>query len=197
MPDETPAPWYRLHWLTWVVLVAQLWAIYDCRNLERFGGIWERDYDYVVLGWPFAERIWAWSRYIGRGTGSNEFFYLPLALNLSLYAAMLTATAFVLENWLQRPSIVRVGLGDMGWITFTVAALLAIWLRWPAIHDLTEAAGLSLFWVFGQWSLFDHSDPYGIFQLRTYLMLFGTACVIHVSAWALLEAVRRTVLVRT
>lgn len=113
-------PWYRLHWLTWVLLLVVGWSLV-AENLAKqiwlppFGQLLPAGIVLSSQGWPF---------YFGGGTydsyDNSRLIaiddFLHLTLNILIALSILASTAFTSESYFRRQS---------KWHQFSIQSVLA------------------------------------------------------------------------
>ncbi len=110
--DSAPKrPWYRLHWVTWVVMAVVVWS-FTGRQVQRDFGGGTQDFVATVnwwyLGWPvwhLEEKETDVGIVFGMPPRGSEFKWRPVGilLNVASGLLLLTATVFVVESWLRDP----------------------------------------------------------------------------------------------
>lgn len=188
MDSASKRPWYRLHWLTWVIAVTVL-AVFVSRQLEKelvlgignLGMYSQRS----SVGWPFqhAEVVDSGAMTMtGPGpivprTASTtyEWFVWPLVANCSFSFLFVASTTLVCECWLRRERRLQINLRQSLVALAILGVLLTLSRPWTVGYRDLDRENFEM-----EWSLI------GIADLTTPLrwpLLIALGCTIYSLAW--------------
>jgi hypothetical protein len=128
------APWYRLHWVTWVVMAVMI-AVLAALQLERHFGIGAQSAGYThwwYLGWPWAHLELVESGVVaGPGTHLPRLFeyrwrWSVLGFNLLACLVIWGSTTYVVESWLRSANRLQFNLRALLVSTGVVAVMLSL-----------------------------------------------------------------------
>ena len=118
-------PWYRLHWVTWVVLLIVGWAIGWCQvddtrqtQFNRSGFV---SAYFASHGWPFKALVERYSLWGIRTFDVELVNSVALALDVALSFILLGSTALVSERWIRGPKRLQLQLKTLLSVTAVVA----------------------------------------------------------------------------
>jgi hypothetical protein len=161
-------PWYRLRWVTWLMLVVVGSALIYAQLQGRADG-YESSFGYeisTVYGWPVAQfTVTEYGLYDLPLLGTpgpnyaHQWHWLAAAVNVAVALAFLGSTAFVLEKWLRSPKRLQFSLRSLLIVSAVIGILLALLsqtkdahlgslafdldlappLRWPLVLGLANA----------------------------------------------------------
>ena len=191
MDSAVKRPWYRLHWVTWVVTLAVVAALFQCEFEEHFGiGAHTSGYtEWSYFGWPHAHLELAESgSFVGAGTKLPRSFeyrwrWSVLAFNLLVCCAIVGSTIGVAESWLRSPNRRQFNLRALLAFTGVVATML-----WLLVNSewLFQSRDELFRWVHA--SLVDWDD---LEQPFRWPVVLGIGCTIYSLGWLALTLLRR------
>ena len=177
--DSTPKrPWYRLHWLTWLVLGLVLLVLAPRQRAEFHsyllagtGYLWKASY----CGWPLVDLNIKETVALG-GTARPKVEYhwrgVPLAVNLLICSALAISTVFVTERLVRARPRMQFSIRSLLILISVVAILLTMmsneFIHEPDISDRSRRA--LMYWM-------ELKNP-----LR-WPLLFALGCTIYSSGW--------------
>jgi hypothetical protein len=188
MDSAVKRPWYRLHWVTWVVLAVVMAALVY-RELEptRFDGghfltkSGRISFSEVEFGWPFPYSV-RWESEVSSFQYSFPWQMQIVTIDAIFCCLVASCTARVVEGWLRSSAMWRVSLRSMMGTTFLIAVLLALAVQHEAIAGImTPWGGPSTRFV--SWNEFMRPVRWPV--------LFGVACTIYSLGWLALALLRR------
>jgi hypothetical protein len=186
MDSAAKRPWYRLHWLTWVVMALVISAIGN-RQMEARWSRYPSSYGYIKdirIGWPTihltsTERGSMFPEPGDKPSFTYHWHYSRLVFNLVLCLILTAATGHVLELWLRSPNRMQVTLGSLLGFMSVLAVLAGL---------ASETIEFTIPW-------FDLRS-YGLFiwdDLRRPLqwpILFALGCMLYSLGWLALALLR-------
>ena len=142
MSPQSQRPWFRLHWLTLIVLSWLIGAIADCQLQKQscdLYGDYEKWDTAFVCGWPFRHllvrdfnpnRDSVLRLFSLAPTDRHQWYGWALAINGVVWLMLVCCTAWVIERWMRFPKWLQFGSRSL--LAFTgVAAVLAAILTQP------------------------------------------------------------------
>jgi hypothetical protein len=175
-------PWYRLHWVAWLILVVVGGALIYAQFQGKTDG-YESSFGYEIstdYGWPVAQfTVQTFGLYdlplLGT-PGPNyarEWHWLALLVNAAVALAFLGSTAFVLEKWLRSPKRLQFSLRSLLFVSAVIGILLAALSQMNDAH--LQSLGIDL----------DFAPPV------RWPLLLGLANALYASGWLTSEALLR------
>jgi len=111
-------PWYRLHWLTWLLVLGVAGAVAGV-NACRRDGPWQR-------GWP----AYIWS-------GHERFRPLALVADIVAGLAIIAATAYVVERYARKESRgFQFGVAELLFLTIAIGITFSAGQSFPSLFAL-------------------------------------------------------------
>jgi len=190
--DSTPKrPWYRLHWVTWIVVVVVAGGLVNSEFEKHFGiGTYSAGYtDLTYFGWPRAHlELVESGSFVGPGTKLPSSFkyhwrWPVLGMNVLVCIVIVGSTMWVAESWIRSSNRLQFKLQAL--LLFTSVVGVVLWLSVNSDW---------LFWSEDEVILWAHSPlvSWGDVQrpLRWPVVL-GVACTIYSLGWLVLALLRR------
>ena len=191
MDSALKRPWYRLHWVTWVVMLVVTGALVYSELDEHFGiGTRSAGYtDWSYFGWPRAHlELVESGSFVGAGTQLPSSFeyhwrWSVLGINLLVCIGIMGSTTYAAESCLRSPNRLQFNLRALLALTGVVAVML-----WLAANGdwLFQSEDEVLRWT--------HTSLVGWDDLQRplrWLVLLGLACTIYSLGWLALTLLRR------
>lgn len=189
-------PWYRLHWVTWMVIAVSLWALIN-RQLAVQSGGWASPFIYTKwthFGWPFIHLDLMESGPASPGSVQPNIKYdqpdfkydwrpPALAINVFTVLLFLGSTAFVVEAFLRNYRKLQFSVGNLMVITGVLGVILAL-------LSYESAFLFGARWLFGLES--SYLVVWRDFQRPLFWpVLFGLTCALYSLGWLALAVLRR------
>ena len=186
--DSAPKrPWYRLRWLTWLLL-AMVAGAFISRQMEKelifgigdLGMLFER----FSVGWPLQHAEYVSSQSMLKGSKlvlngpisiESEWFIWPFLVNSAFGFVLVASTAIIGERWVRRERRLQINLQQILIAMATFGVLLTLSRPWTVGYGDLDLDTFSM-----QWSLVGMDD------LRVPLrwpLLFALGCTIYSLGW--------------
>jgi hypothetical protein len=175
MPSSSSRPWYRLHWLTWLFVLAVIGSI---AHQQSFGELGDGNRSGLVVdsetefGWPMKHMTEHHKSSAGNMLSSldireYELLFLPLAFNTACWLVLLVATVFVVERRSRSGRPFRVSLASILSLV-TVCCVLMVILSGALNYRIATIH-------FPRWEAL--TSP------LSWPLLFALACTIYTAGW--------------
>ncbi|HUE71625.1 MAG TPA: hypothetical protein VMP01_12135 [Pirellulaceae bacterium] len=187
MDSAVKRPWYRLHWVTWVVVVILVWTLIN-RELEaRLVGL-SLSFSYIsdtLYGWPVDHLTVVESGSLLRRPGQQLRFeyrwhYPQLVFNVVFCLLLSVSTVHVMELRLRSPNHMQLSLRSLLVVT-AIAACLA------GLAGGNIDFGLPWVGVRSSWLI----NWYDLRRPVRWPLIFALGCTIYSLGWLALAFLRR------
>ena len=179
-------PWYRLHWVTWVVILLVIAALaYREQVAQRFDGGWvstdqaTMDLDELRFGWPYAHLI----HYdFGSASMTSGWHWGWFGVNVVCCLLLTVFAASVVETRLRGPTPRQITIRFLLVVVAIAGVLMGLALQpdgWLVIMDFFGGVPATLV----SWEGF--TNPV------LWPMQFALACMIYALGWLALALLRR------
>ncbi len=179
METAPKRPWYRLHWLTWLVIVVVTFEMVDVQRDEHLGDSAITGQKLYYCGWPLIHCLIETSEWYGAGsrysrTEISEWRDWELLVNCVVSVLLIASTLFVCEMWTRNERHGQFGLRHL----FSIVAILCSLLGLARI----------------EWSDMFLANPGFTYQRRLidwrdvahpvrWPFLFALACTVYLLGW--------------
>ena len=186
--DSVPKrPWYRLHWLTWLVLVLLVVGLDDWEREERLiatSGF--ANFTLTGFGWPI-EHGRLFGKHVAfpkleRSAAECSWDMLALATNSIVCVLLVLSTAVIVERCLRSPNRLQLSLRSLMAITAITGIMLCIAVQ----SETLEAA---ILWMTKMDSHILSADD--LSWPPHWPVLFALGCTIYSLGWLVCFAVLR------
>jgi hypothetical protein len=192
MDSAVKRPWYRLHWVTWVVTCGLLLALIN-RQMDVNSGGWENT-KWTHFGWPVIHLDvieYMPASHLGAPPVSlvgvqriikYHWRWFALTINVVTFLLFLGSTAFAVETFFRNYRRLQFSVGNLIVITGVLGVILAMLIYKPAFLLGGRWYGLELSYLVA-WRDFQ--------QPVHWPVLLGLACTIYSLGWLALALLRR------
>ncbi len=185
--DSAPKrPWYRLHWVTWVVVIILVWTLFSRGSEAGFRGI-DSSFYYRkenAYGWPAKHlTVVEWGTFLRPNnppTVEHKWHVRELVFNAGFGFMLVLASVFAFELWMRTRKRTQLTLGSMLGLTAVAACLAG--LASGSIDFWLPAVFIRSSWLI---SWYDLQRPV------MWPLIFAMGCTIYSLGWLALALLRR------
>jgi hypothetical protein len=181
LDSSSSRPWYRLHWLTWLVVAVVVGASGNKERQSPYIPVYVTNGKRTWHGWPkiCLEMERGIPAFMPAGSPPNvsyHWVYPALVINVLVWLALTGSTAFIVERWLRNAKRFQLSLGTtLAWLV--VFGIVMTMLNGTFNNDAHVA------YMPGELVDF-HLPTWGSLQHSIWWpLLFALACTIFTSGW--------------